>query len=125
MSGGGWSHGGGGWNNGGGWSHGGGSWGRGGGWGHGNGFHGHTVFVGVPVFTGFGMGFGWGWCAFNPWWCGGPWWWGAGPTTTVFVNSSGTPVAGPPQDATQSQAPAACGSWVWDTDKQAYHWVPC
>jgi hypothetical protein len=79
------------------------------------------------VFTSFGLGFGFGWSAFNPWWWGGPWWWGSGPTTTVYVTSSGTPLS-PTQVAPPAggeQAPAACGSWAWDNEKQAYHWVPC
>jgi hypothetical protein len=119
---------GGGWSNGGGWSHGGGSWGHGGCCGHG--FH-NTVFIGVPFFTGFGLGFGWGWSAFNPWFWGGPYYgwggpWGWGPST-VYYDSAAPPgtQAVPPPGAEESQAPAACGSWVWDTAKQAYHWVPC
>ena len=30
-----------------------------------------------------------------------------------------------PAPPASGQAPAACGSWQWDTGQQIYHWIPC
>lgn len=33
--------------------------------------------------------------------------------------------AGFPQARADVQAPAACGSWLWDAPASTYHWMPC
>jgi hypothetical protein len=95
-------------------------------------------------FADFGLGFALGMSAIDPWFYDGFY----GPYYDApYAYSYGPPPGGyyypppgapyPPQQAapqgapptagatTQSQQPAACGSWSWDAAKQAYNWVPC
>jgi hypothetical protein len=98
--------------------------------------HFHHHFRGFPVFvSGFSLGLGF--AAFDPWFYG-PYYgfyepypyyaWGYAPyPEPVAPPSYYTPprsAAAPPAADTPS-APAACGSWVWDSDKQVYNWAPC
>jgi hypothetical protein len=113
-----------------------------GGWSHGGGFHGggfrsggfrggfHHHFVGAPfAFAGFGLGLALGSSFYDPWYYGGPYYGYYAPypyPPPAYYDDYPPPYgeAAPPP-AASSQAPAACGSWVWDSVKQAYHWDPC
>jgi hypothetical protein len=100
-------------------------------------------FRGYPYyFADFGLGFALGLSVLDPWyWDGGPYYGGYyygyppyGPPPGGYYAppppSGGYPApppaaSGAPAVAGPSQAPAACGSWKWDTDKQTYNWIPC
>jgi hypothetical protein len=109
-----------------------------GGFAGGRGFDGdrfHHHFRGFPVFAG-GLGFGLGLAAFDPWFFDGPFYgyWEPYPYYAYGYAPYGPPPyytppaprsdAAPPPPAA-AQPPVACGSWAWDSDRQAYNWVPC
>jgi hypothetical protein len=100
-----------------------------------DGDHFHHHFHGFPVFLG-GFGFGLGLAAFDPWFFDGPYYgswepypyyaYGApyGPPPPAYYYPPTRAESAPPGPAA-APPPAACGSWAWDSAKQAYNWVPC
>jgi hypothetical protein len=113
---------------------------RGGGYGH------HHFRGGFPVaFGGFGLGLALGLEA-DPWWFDAPYYgyypypaygyvmappaYGYPPDEYDSYGAAPPPppagaYAAPPAAAGGPAAPAACGSWKWDTAKSTYNWVPC
>jgi hypothetical protein len=95
----------------------------------------HHHFRGFPVFVG-GFGFGLGLAAFDPWFFDSPFYgyWAPYPYYAYGYAPYGPPPSyytppTPRGDAARppavEQAPAACGSWAWDSVKEVYNWVPC
>jgi hypothetical protein len=98
------------------------------------GFH-HFGGFAPYYFADFGLGLAFGMSAIDPWFYDGfygpyydaPYAYGPPPGGYYYPPQQAAPQGAPPTAGatTQSQQPAACGSWSWDAAKQAYDWVPC